>query len=239
MSSKTEIITAEIITATPAAAAEIAAINHFHRAATARADEARAKAQEASHYALLCGTRLEALKSTCQHGQWGQLFTKRPKNLTANSAHIGECAEFEFSEDTAARYIEVARRIRLEQQLSGKSQKRLATIAAAPEIDADSRDFLTKITEGRNLRQLYLDLDIITAKPKEKPEKDDPPAPPRIPKSTAQCKLEEAREFFHYWRADFEKMVRIGCLDDLDKEGLLQLKEFAATVRERVTARLK
>ena len=57
--------------------------------------------------------------------------------------------------------------------------------------------------------------------------------------SPEQLALEDAREAFHLWREAFEKLLRQGSLDDLDKPGLLELKEFAATVRERVNARLK
>lgn len=57
--------------------------------------------------------------------------------------------------------------------------------------------------------------------------------------SPQQLALEDAREAFHLWREAFEKLLRQGSLDDLDKPGLLQLKEFAATVRDRVNARLK
>jgi hypothetical protein len=236
---KTEIITAEIVTDSPATLAstsEIAAINSFHRAATTKADEARAKAQEAAHYALLCGLRLEALKQSCQHGEWGQLFPKKGKNLTSNSAQIGECAEFEFSQDTASRYIEVAKRIRIEQSLSGKAQKRLAALSCEPDIDDESRAWLAKITEGRNLRQLYLDLDIITSPDKEPKEK---PAPTGPKKSQQQAKLEDAREWFHIWREDWRKLVRIGALDDLDRPGVMELKEFIATCRDQVNSRLK
>lgn len=236
--SKTETITAEVVTdSLPSiTAAEIATINGFHHSAHSAAETARQKAQEASHFAVLCGVRLEALKQSCQHGQWGQLFSKKPKNLTANPSHIGPCEEFEFSLPTADRYIELARRLRLEQQLSGKAQKRLATIAAEPELADESRQWLEKLTEGRNLRQLYLDLDIITA-----PDKADKPAgpPPGPRKTEKQSKLEDAREHWFTWREKGEQLVQIGCLDHLDKAGLEQMKEFQGWLRDRINARLK
>lgn len=235
----TEIITAEIVSDLPSiTAAEIATINSFHHSAHAAAETARQKAQEASHFAVLCGVRLESLKASLPHGEWGRLFSGRKgKNLTSNSAQIGECAEFEFSQDTAGRYIELAKRLRAEQQLSGKAQKRLATIAAESEMADESREWLAKLTEGRNLRQLYLDLDIITAPDKEPKEKTSTPASPK--KSTQQAKLEEAREYFHIWQQDWSKNVRIGALDDLDRAGVLQLKEFISTCRDQINARLK
>jgi hypothetical protein len=238
---KTETITAEIVTDSPttlASASEISAINSFHRAATTKADEARTKAQEAAHYALLCGLRLETLKQACPHGEWGQLFAKKGKNLTSNSAQIRECAEFEFSQDTATRYIEVAKRIRLEQQLSGKAQKRLAALSCEPDIDDESRAWLAKITEGRNLRQLYLDLDIIT-KPDAEPKAAKDAGPVLPPKSQAQAKLEAARESWFTWREQGEKLIRIGALDHLDKKGLEEMKEYQAWLRDRINTRLQ
>lgn len=221
------------------ASLSIVEINGFHRRATTSAAAARAKAEEATHYALLAGTRLEQLRDSTPHGEWGHYFTDRKNlGLTPNSAHIGQCAEFEFSQDTATRYIETAKRLRMEQAMSGKAQKRLITIADAPELDDESREWLNKLTEGRSLRQLYLDLEIISAPaPKESPAKPALPSGPN--KSVKQDRLEDARESFHTWRAVFDKLVKIGSLDDLDPDGLLALKDFLAGARDRVNARLK
>ena len=215
-------------------------INQFHRRATGAAEAARRLSEEACHLALLAGPRLEQLRDSTPHGQWGTYFTGRKNlNLTSNSAQIGECAEFEFSQDTAARYMEAAKRIRMEQSMSGVAQKKLIAIADAPELDESGREFLNKLTEGRTLRQLYLDLEIITAKPKA--EKEDKPAPQksRIPKSTDQIKLEDAREWLDGWKNSFESQLKSGGVDDLDGEGLLSLKEFISTVRDRINNRLK
>ena len=212
-------------------------INAFHRRATGAAEQARALANEATHFALLAGTRLEQLHASLPHGEWGKLFSGRKNpNLTPNSAHIGECAEFEFSQDTATRYIEVSIRIRAEHSLSGKAQKRLAAIAAEPEVSDDSRAWLDKLTEGKTLRQLYFDLDII-----HKPEAKTPvkAVPARSPKSAGQLRLEDAREAFFLWRERFELLLRQGKLDDIDEPGLLEMKEFIAGARDRVNARLK
>lgn len=72
------------------------------------------------------------------------------------------------------------------------------------------------------------------------------PKPPKpealtiaVPKSSKQLKLEDAREAFHNWQAAFDKALKAGHLDHLDKKGLEQLKDFTATVRDRITARLK
>jgi hypothetical protein len=234
---KTEIITAEIVTddaTLTTAAVEIDAINRFHRAATTAADAARAKAEEASHYAILCGTRLEALKNSCQHGQWGQFFS--PRQIGTKPGN-GSDLVLDFSIRTADKYIEVAKRIRAEQALSGKAQKRIAALAAEPEIDDEGRDFLSRITAGRNLRQLYFDLEILAAPDKEPKEPKDP-GPKLPPKSKQQALLEEAREDLYCWRQDFHKYVKIGVLEDIDRPGLLEMKEFLASARDLVNARL-
>ena len=138
---------------------------------------------------------------------------------------------------TALKYIEVAKRIRAEQSMSGLAQKKLSAIASAPEITDDAREFLNKLTKGQTLRQLYLDLDIITAPaPKEKPEK---PSQPRIGKTEKQDRLEDARVAWFVWRESAEKMVKRGQLDDLDKTGLEEMKEFQGWLRDRINARLK
>jgi hypothetical protein len=234
----TEVIETEIVSdAAPLATREIQDINSLHRLAHGAAAQARQKAAEASHYAILCGSRLESLKETLPYGEWGKLFTDR-KNLTAVSAQNGECAEFEFSQDTASRYINLVKNLRAEQNLSKKASTRLLTIAAAPEIDADSRAWLEKLTEGRNLRQLYLDLEIITSKDKE-PKAAKDPGPVLPPKSEAQRRLEDAREWWGTWREQGEKLIRMGSLDHLDQKGLEEMKEFQGWLRDRINARLK
>jgi hypothetical protein len=233
---KTELIETEIVTDddTSLAASEILAINRFHRAATTAADAARAKAEEASHYAILCGTRLEALKNSLPHGGWTHLFMG---NQTRHKSESVSCLELDFSQRTAERYIEVAKRIRAEQSLSGKAQKRIAALAAGPEIDEEGRDFLSRITAGRNLRQLYLDLEIL-ASPDKEPKEPKDPGPKLPPKSQRQALLEDAREALYVWRQEFHKLVKIGTLEDIDRPGLLEMKEFLATARDLVNARL-
>ena len=124
----------------------------------------------------------------------------------------------------------------MEQSMSGKAQKRLITIADAPDLDDESRAWLNKLTEGRSLRQLYLDLEIITAKPKPEPEKT---AKPRLPKTDAQVRLEDAREMLQVWQDSWEKFVRLGYLDDLIPDDLARLKEFQLGMGDRIKARLK
>lgn len=72
------------------------------------------------------------------------------------------------------------------------------------------------------------------------------PKPPKpealtvlVPKTSKQKKLEDAREAFHLWKESFDTALKQGLLDALDKKGLEDLKEFTATVRDRINARLK
>lgn len=60
-----------------------------------------------------------------------------------------------------------------------------------------------------------------------------------IPKSSKQLKLEDARETYHLWMETWDKALKHGHLEHLDKKGLEQLKDFTATVRDRINARLK
>jgi hypothetical protein len=59
------------------------------------------------------------------------------------------------------------------------------------------------------------------------------------PKDSAQLRLEDARETFHLWKENFETALRRGQLDDLDKPGLQDLKEFLAGARDRINKRLR
>lgn len=60
-----------------------------------------------------------------------------------------------------------------------------------------------------------------------------------VPKSSKQLKLEDARETYHGWMETWDKALKSGHLENLDKKGLLQLQEFTATVRDRIKARLQ
>jgi hypothetical protein len=70
-----------------------------------------------------------------------------------------------------------------------------------------------------------------------------PPEPETLivlmPKSSKQLKLEDAREIFHLWMESWDKALKQGHLEHLDRNGLEQLKDFTATVRDRINARLK
>jgi len=231
-----EIQIAEPSSASPALLSPVEEINAFHRRSTASAEQARQSAAEACHYAVLCGVRLEQLKASTAHGDWGKFFIdRRNKSLTPNAAQIGKCAAFEFSSDTAAKYMEVAKRIRLEKRLSSKAVKRLGAISEAADVDDKSRAWLNKLTEGQNLRQLYLNLEIVSkpaAAAKDKPEVTRPA------KSDEQLRIEDAREAFFLWQEHWTKLVKRGHLDDLPQPELLVLREFLATCRDASKSRL-
>lgn len=59
------------------------------------------------------------------------------------------------------------------------------------------------------------------------------------PKDTAEIRLQDAREAWGLWREQAETMIKRGILDDLDKPGLEEMKEFQAWLRDRINARLK
>ena len=131
--------------------------------------------------------------------------------------------------------MEVSKRIQSAKRLSGTAVRRLASIAEAAEVDEASRKWLNKLTEGQNLRQLYLDLEIIGSKDKAPPAA---PAPARVVKSEAQLRMEDAREAFFVWRETWARWVKRGHLDDLPQPELRELHEFLATCRDATKARL-
>lgn len=59
------------------------------------------------------------------------------------------------------------------------------------------------------------------------------------PKDTPKMRLEDAREAFHVWKEKFDQMLTRGQLDDLDRAGLEDLKEFLLSARDRVNKRLR
>jgi hypothetical protein len=231
---KTEIIETEIVTDLPATA-EIAAINSFHRQANAAADAARAKAQEASHFAVLAGIRLQALKTSLPHGAWGRLF--EPRQIGHKSESVSDLV-LDFSIRTADRYIELSRRLSLEQNISVRSQKRLATIAEAPEIDDESRAWLAKLTSGRNLRQLYLDLDIITAPDKE-PKEPAAAGTHTGRRSAHDIRAEEAREILNRSMRDVAKIINAGLHQLISKSELRDLDQQFVACREMLAPYIK
>ena len=231
-----EVRIAEPSSASPAVLSPVAEINAFHRRATAAAAQARQSAAEACHYAVLCGVRLEQLKASSEHGEWNKLFNNSAKRLTSNVNHSGEWLTFDFSHETARKYMEVAKRIQSAKRLSGTAVRRLGVIAQAAEVDDKDRAWLNKLTDGQKMRQLYLDLDVITSKDKAKAA---PAAPATGPvKTEAQLRMEDAREALFVWRETWPKLVKRGHLDDLPQPELRELHEFLATCRDATKSRL-
>lgn len=128
-------------------------INDLHHRATEKAFQAKSLAEHAAHLAVLLGVRLGELKESLPHGEFGKLFDKE------NNGESG----FIFSQETARKYIAVSQGLIERHQLSDLQIKTLSKIAAEPEaINDKSRKMLAKLTDGNTLRQLYLDLGIIT-----------------------------------------------------------------------------
>lgn len=76
-------------------------------------------------------------------------------------------------------------------------------------------------------------------KPSSKePLKITAPDAARADKSTSQIRLETARVDWTIWRERGEKLVHNGVLENLDKKGLEELKEFQGWLRDRLNARL-
>lgn len=74
-----------------------------------------------------------------------------------------------------------------------------------------------------------------------KPTKAEADQIPRLPNPTddPNQRLRDAREFWFTWRESAEKHIGSGSLDDLDKKGIEELREFNLWLRDRINARLK
>jgi hypothetical protein len=72
-----------------------------------------------------------------------------------------------------------------------------------------------------------------------KPPKDEPVKMLPSPLDSPTQRLRDAREFWHLFESKGRQLVTIGCLDDLDKQGLETLKEFNLWLRDRINARIK
>lgn len=72
-----------------------------------------------------------------------------------------------------------------------------------------------------------------------KPAPSKEPLKITAPPDSPEIRLQDAREAWFVWREKAETMINRGILDDLDKPGLEQMKEFQAWLRDRINARLK
>jgi len=140
-------------TALSTTTAAVSQINALHHRATEKAVQAKTLAEDAAHLAVLLGIRLGELKESLPHGEFGKLFEMGEGNQGG----------FDFSDRTARRYIAVTQGLIDRHQLSTIQIKTLSKIAADPDQITDKgRKMLAKLTDGNTLRQLYLDLGIIT-----------------------------------------------------------------------------
>jgi hypothetical protein len=167
-----EVLPADSTTALSTTSAAVAEINSLHNLAQGKAVQAKALAEDAAHLAVLLGIRLSELKESLPHGEFGNLFAD-PKE--ANATQIESVSHFSFSRRTAERYLAVSKGLIEKHQLSALQVKQLSRIAQAPDqIEEKGRKMLTKLTDGHTLRQLYLDLGIISG-PKDLADKKGGP----------------------------------------------------------------
>ncbi len=142
-------------------------INALHQEATALAGQARALADSAKNKAILLGLKLTVLKEATPHGQWEALFASGPRRVgKANDARV---QYFDFSQDSARRYIAVAANL-MSQRLTSEQSAALMQLASQPQtvdLTPDEITFLDEVTPEKSLRQLYLNLGIISPTIKE------------------------------------------------------------------------
>ena len=232
-----------IITLAPAV---IADCNRLHQQAQSKAAQAKQIAEEATHCAILLGIRLEEIKKQCPHGQWEGLFAGAEERITGSNANqTEERFAFEFSSRTAAKYMEAARNVIANPALKSAHRKAILAIAAAPgaELGEAEREHLSAATNGKTLRQLYLDFGII------KPTTEDTilkggaqPGAGRPKKDQFLPENEDAEFATATWVAAWTSdVVRPGFLDALTKDqlGILadHIKGFLDTVQALRKAR--
>lgn len=163
-------VTAEVLAPeTEAPRAEIAACNALHTMVTGRAAEARKVAETACHYAVLLGTKLNAMKAATPHGGWEALFASGARRLKSAGSEGANAARdtFAFSTETALRYMKAATGALKTPGLAAKARQEILTLAAAEEIPEELPEAAAKAldsaTKGKTLRQLYIDLGVMRA----------------------------------------------------------------------------
>lgn len=72
-----------------------------------------------------------------------------------------------------------------------------------------------------------------------KPKPSSEPLNIEAPKDSLQLRLEDARESVQIWKDQWNTFVSRGQLDDLDRKGREDLKEFLATCRDQLNQRLR
>ncbi len=232
-----------IITLSPAVVADC---NRLHTMAQAKATQAKALAEEATHCAILLGIRLEEIRKDCPHGSWEGLFAGSEKRISGSNANQNhEWFAFEFSSRTAAKYMEAAKAVIANPALKSAHRKAILAIAAAPgaELGEADREHLSAATNGKTLRQLYLDFGII------KPTTEDtvlkggaqPGAGrPRLADTVREPTLEEtAMSDLHEWMEGYRSFQRSGELDCIRPKNLVFLADGVAAILEDLKNRIR
>lgn len=203
---------------------EIELCNTLHAAAGNHAEAARRSAEIACHYAVLLGVRLQRLKAETPHGGWEGLFPLKP-----NRAQEGKRARFDFSVDTAKRYIRAAEGALARPGLPAAARKRIEAAAEgeAAELDPDLHADLDRATRGETLRQLYLDLGVIRGSAAERGggggagKASDPPPQKDPETSLADEVYQSLARRFHY----LTQCVSLGELAHLRPEQLTEVED--------------
>lgn len=70
-------------------------------------------------------------------------------------------------------------------------------------------------------------------------KEEEEPITIEAPKDTKAIRIGDARESLHTWKLAWTAFVKRGCLDDLPKGDLEELKDFILTVNDQLKARMK
>jgi hypothetical protein len=241
----TENLTLE--TSSAVSTADISAVNLLHRSAQLKAASAKEAAEEAARLAVIAGIRLIRIKEATPHGGWSALFSSADRRLTDSSAANGNHGcHFEFSDDTARRYIAAAESCLGKPGLPKASRKAIEALALAdvPMIDEEGRKHLDAATNGKTLRQLYLDFGII------RPTADEAfmanrntkggPTGKRLSKLEAHAlRKGDILGAYNRWMLEWDHMGRAGDLEWIDRPDLENLLAFLDSARTAVRTRLK
>jgi hypothetical protein len=177
--------------------------------------EARRAAESACHFAVLLGLKLAEVKRETAHGGWGALFGEG-----ANAAR----AAFEFSKDTADRYIKAGEGAMNRPGLPSAAKRLITQLAAEPETPTDLTEAetkaLDKATRGETLRQLYIDLGVMRAPVTQKSGTGGDKGKKVKPPKTEDDLFEELVEYF----APITSFVERGDLTQLVPKHLAELE---------------
>lgn len=219
-------------TALAIAGDEIGQINALHQRATALASAAKAQAEEAAHLGVLMGVRLGALKERLPHGSWGNLFADSEKR--SKGANPTQCRIFDFSCRTAERYMATAKKLIAVRRLTTKKKAELLKIANSGQINEEQRAVLNKLTDGQTLRQLYLDLGIISGPPRAGGDTSAAKKPKKHTKPNPDLERQDAEAALTKIMADLARWFEQGRHQLLHKPQLRKLDELLVGSRETI-----